>query len=371
MESQSPRIGFGPGVRAVAMARAPAWGAFALIVASLAGCSRSEHGSAASTPAAATAPAAAPTPPASASAATPVAPKGEVGSLRLQALAELPPPPKAVGGDGEASDECREPVASDEARAAEAAGWIVYGEREWAGYRAVGVARAGTRLAGMGCVFPQGRVLLFRDGRPLAQVIDSGADADAADAGLQSLEEGAADASAGSDPSARRDGADAELRVGDWQGRAQARLRIDPDGGLELAALPATDRYCAGRASLPRLEALELPAARERLLGQGWRPAESEREEGEDGMRDALIAAGFPEVEVCSGTGMGYCNYHYRNPAGDRLQLTTAGEYVTDEPGAGPAVAGRTHWPRVAGHSLRCAGPASGQGPVQAAQGRR
>lgn len=366
MESQSPRIGFGPGVRAVAAARASAWAAFALIVASLAGCARSEHGTAAPTPAAATAPAAAPVPPASASAAMPVAPKGEVGSLRLQALAELPPPPKAVGDDGEASDECREPAASDEARAAEAAGWVVYGEREWAGYRAVGVARAGTRLAGMGCVFPQGRVLLFRDGRPLAQVIDSGADADAADAGLQSLEEGPADASAGPDRSARRDGADAELRVGDWQGRAQARLRVDPDGGLELAALPATDRYCGGRASLPRLEALELPAARERLLGQGWRPAESGREEGEDGMRDALIAAGFPEVEVCSGTGMGYCNYHYRNPAGDRLQLTTAGEYVTDEPGDGG-----THWPRVAGHSLRCADPASAQGPVQAAHGRR
>lgn len=370
MESQSPRTGFTPGVRVVSSARASAWAVFALIALSVAACSSGDRETAAPGPAPAAA-SASMTPPASATLAEPAKPlalKGEVDGLRLQALTGLPVPPKASGAqDGKASGDCREPFASEEAQAAEAAGWTVFGEREWAGYRVVGVARAGTHLAGMGCVFPGGRVLLFRDGRALAQVIDSRADADASDGGLQSLEEGAPDASAESSQLARRDQADAELRFGDWQGSALARLRVASGGGLELASLPATDHYCGGRATLPRLEALELPAARKRLLAQGWQPAELSREQdqGEDGMRDALIAAGFPEIEGCSGTGMGYCNYHYRNPAGDRLQLTTAGEYGSDENDGG-----KTYWPRVAGHSLLCGDPGPGQSPVQAVGGR-
>lgn len=362
MESTPIRRSFAAVGRVASSPRPLAWAVAALIALGASACNR-EGTPTPSAPAAAAAAAAPATPtPATTPTATPQAAnaltvKGEVGSLRLRLIDALPPLPKASAQGGEASGDCSEAPASAEARAADAAGWAVFAERDWAGYRAVGVARVGTHLAGMGCVFPDGQVLLFRDGRPVAQVVDTQAGKEDSDAGLQSLEGGAPSPSAESSQLARRDGADAELRVGDWNGGQLARIVVGADGGLELAALPPIDRYCGQRAKLPRLEALALPAARERLLAQGWQARQSDpgADEGEDGMRDALRKLGFPEIEGCSGTGMGYCNYHYRNAAGDALQLTTAGEYVP--PGVDQADAS---WPRVAGYTVLCAAPKAG-----------
>lgn len=359
MESTPIRRSFAAVGRVASSPRPLAWAVAALIALGASACNREG----AATPAASAAPtAAAPTATApTATAATPadkgLTVKGEVGSLRLRLIDALPPLPKASADSGEASGDCAQAPVSAEARAAEAAGWTVFAERDWAGYRVVGVARAGAHLAGMGCVFPDGQVLLFRDGRPVVQVVDTQTGKEDSDSGLQSVEAGPSSPSAESSELARRDDADAELRVGDWNARELARIRVAADGGLELAALPAMDSYCGQRAKLPRLEAMELPLARERLLAQGWRarPSDPGADEGEDGMRDALRGLGFPEVEGCSGTGMGYCNYHYRNAAGDALQLTTAGEYVA--PGVDQAQA---NWPNVAGYSVRCAAPAAG-----------
>ncbi|QWF17934.1 hypothetical protein [Lysobacter capsici] len=352
MESTPIRRSFLVAARGVPSLRPLAWAVAALIALGASACNR--EGTA--TSAAPAAPAGA-TPAATTPAAKGLTVKGEVDGLRLRLIDALPPLPKAAADSGEASGDCAQATVSAEARAAEAAGWTVFAERDWAGYRAVGVARAGTHLAGMGCVFPDGQVLLFRDGRPVVQVVDTQAGQEASDSGLQSLEDGVPGPSAESSQLARRDDADAELRVGDWNGRQLARIVVGADGGLELTALPAMDSFCGQRAKLPRLEALALPLARERLLAQGWqaRPSDPAADEGEDGMRDALRGLGFPEVEGCAGTGMGYCNYHYRNAAGDALQLTTAGEYVP----AGVDQA-EANWPNVAGYSVLCAAPAAG-----------
>ena len=360
MESMPVRRSFAAAGRAVPSPRRLAWAVAALIALGVSACDREGAATpappaapAAATPTAAATPATA-TPASAAPAATRLTVKGEVDSLRLRLIDALPTMPKASAESGEASGDCAQAPVSAEARAAEAAGWTVFAERDWAGYRAVGVARAGTHLAGMGCVFPDGQVLLFRDGRPVVQLVDTQTGKEDYDSGLQSLEDGVPGPSAESSELARRDDADAdaELRVGDWNGRQLARILVGADGALELAALPAMDSYCDRRAKLPRLEAVALPLARKRLLAQGWRarPSDPDGDEGEDGMRDALRGLGFPEVEGCSGTGMGYCNYHYRNAAGDALQLTTAGEYVP--PGVDQAEA---NWPNVAGHTVLCA----------------
>lgn len=363
MESTSIRRSFAAAAsRAAPSPRPLTWAVAALIALGASACNR-EGAATSAAPAAPTPATPAPTTPA----AKALTVKGEVGSLRLRLIDALPPLPKASADSGEASGDCAEAAVSAEARAAEAAGWSVFAERDWAGYRVVGVARAGTHLAGMGCVFPDGQVLLFRDGRPVVQVIDTQAGKQESDGGLQWVEAGPPRPSDESSELARRDAADAELRVGDWHGSEIARIVVDADQGLELATLPAIDSYCGQRAKLPRLEALALPLARDRLLAQGWQahPSDPGADDGQDGMRDALRGLGFPEVEGCSGTGMGYCNYHYRNAAGDALQLTTAGEYVA--PGVDQAEA---NWPRVAGSSVICGAPAAGAAPVSPVGGR-
>ena len=81
-----------------------------------------------------------------------------------------------------------------------------------------------------------------------------------------------------------------------------------------------------------RLEDMNYPQAREVILAMGWMPA------GEDcggGGTGGTTCADFPEIDSCSGTGMGYCAMTFRR--GDRCLdvLTTEGppvRGVTDRP---------------------------------------
>lgn len=238
---------------------------------------------------------------------------GEVGGLRLEALGEVPAPP--AEGEADLGGDCSVAAESAEARAAEAKGWKVFAQREWQGHRVVGVAVAPGVAAGMGCTSGGGRLLFFRDGRPVAQLLEPGAGASQIDSGVQGFDDG---------EDARRRG-DAALGVFDWAVQ-RARVRVQ-NGALALAALPEADLYCGGRAAAPRVEGVELKRARERLLARGWRAAPPEREE--PGFVRDMIESGYPEVEDCSGTGQGFCSFAYRNEAGDRLTLVTAGETPT------------------------------------------
>lgn len=282
--------------------------------------------------------------------------KGQVEQLRLEPVTELPrhvAPSPAQADDGSAPD-CAEDPKSSEARAAVAAGWTLRADLAWKDYRVVGVAPRATRVAGFGCMFPAARVLFFREGRAVAQLRDleadeagsdtarndePGSDSAGFDSGVQGVFEHRADAGRG----------DSELRVGEWR-IARARV-LASAAGLELAALPESDPYCAGAATVPRIEGLALPQARAKLLAAGWRGVRPDREEGAESFLGGLIEAGYPEVVDCAGTGQGYCNFEYAAAAGHRLAVTTAGEHGVDE--------GKPYWPVVVGSEVTCAAQAA------------
>ncbi|MEI2456718.1 hypothetical protein [Lysobacter firmicutimachus] len=296
----------------------------------------------------ATAPSAAPAEPAQTPVSGPaIDVRGELPGLRLEALSALPSPGEAALPSEDDPTRCGPESISKEGGLARDAGWAVFAEEDWNGYRVVGISHPAVMLAGIGCTFPGGRVLFFRDGRPVAQLFDPKADASEADSGLQGLW------NPGQGKNPAMEGAAAELRVGD--GRT-ARARVLARGqALELAALPALDRYCGGEAEVPRIERLELPKARELLFAQGWRGDPPEREDGLENFLGGMIRA-YPEVEDCAGTGMGYCRFAYRNEAGHALALITAGEYQAAEDGK-PG-----YEPAAVGYEVTCAadGPAAG-----------
>ncbi|MBN7135703.1 hypothetical protein A7A76_13280, partial [Lysobacter enzymogenes] len=268
--------------------------------------------------------------------AAPGAQPADLAGLRLEPLSALPAPPQE--DSAETASDCAVEPKSAEARTAVAQGWKVFAEREWQGYRVVGVAAAPGVLAGMGCTAGGGRLLFFRDGRAVAQVVEPGARAEEADSGVQGFDDG---------EDAKLRGGDAALGVFDWAVQ-RARVRAE-DGALRLVPLPETDRYCGGRAAVPRVEGVALPQARERLLAHGWRAAPPPREE--PGFVGDLVAAGFPEVEDCAGTGQGFCSFAYRNDAGDRLTLVSAGELSRPEkPGD------EEYWPHARHAGVACAG---------------
>ncbi|MGO1000366.1 hypothetical protein [Lysobacter sp. CA196] len=271
-----------------------------------------------------------------------VSAKGQVEQLRLEAVTELPryvAPTPAQADDGSVPD-CAEEAKSSEARAAVAAGWTIRADMAWGkDYRVVGVAPRATQVAGFGCMFPAARVLFFREGRAVAQLRDLKADEESFDSGVQGVFEHRTEAA---------DKAGSELRIGEWQ-VARARV-LATAAGLELVALPELDAYCGGGAKVPRIEGLSLPQARAKLLAQGWRGAQPDREDGAESFLGGLIEAGYPEVVDCAGTGQGYCSFEYANEAGDGLAVTTAGEHGEDE--------GKTYWPAVVGSEVTCAAKA-------------
>ncbi|ALN63110.1 putative lipoprotein [Lysobacter antibioticus] len=268
--------------------------------------------------------------------------KGQVEQLRLEAVTELPryvAPTPALADDGSVP-ECAGEAKSSEARAAVAAGWTIRTDMAWGkDYRVVGVAPRATQVAGFGCMFPAARVLFFRDGRAVAQLRDLKADEESFDSGVQGVFEHSAE------PAEPAGKAGSELRVGEWQ-VARARV-LATAAGLELTALPALDAYCGGAAKVPRIEGLSLPQARAKLLAQGWRGVQPDREEGAERFLGGLIEAGYPEVVDCAGTGQGYCSFEYAADAGHGLAVTTAGEHGEDD--------GKAYWPTVVGSEVTCA----------------
>lgn len=104
------------------------------------------------------------------------------------------------------------------------------------------------------------------------------------------------------------------------------------------ALLVAVAFACAaGRVVASPVEAIELiglplSKARSAVLAEGWRPLSVETRmadgtiERQWGNAGLLLKAGYPEVELCSGTGRNICIFNYQR-GGICLRLTAAGEF--------------------------------------------
>lgn len=78
----------------------------------------------------------------------------------------------------------------------------------------------------------------------------------------------------------------------------------------------------------------DMPYAQARLalLSAGWSPSPQEPEQSAEqrcGVRIEICGA-YPETEACSGTGMGFCAFRFRNAQGSILAITTTGEELAD-----------------------------------------
>jgi hypothetical protein len=95
--------------------------------------------------------------------------------------------------------------------------------------------------------------------------------------------------------------------------------------GIYIEHTAKEDRVCGGAALVPNIFGQDIRKARKKLLSYGWRPRRpSEPLNG--GMDQDLRKQGVLEVELCAGTGYGYCIFHYTNPKGFKLVVTSAGD---------------------------------------------
>jgi hypothetical protein len=249
-----------------------------------------------------------------------------VGAVRLVPLQRLPQAPaSATGAERAACGHQLEEARSPAGRAVALTGWGVTGEVAIGPYQAVSFVGAFRRGTSGTCLLGDGNVGIFRGVELLA---------------IASAPPGAS-RTIGRAIALGQDG----LRIwdGDYLNQPLADMRLSADGGLTVQPLAAQEAVCNGAASVPNIYGKPINQARALLQRSGWAPAVSpgraEREQL-DGRVAGLVRRGVPEVEDCSGTGMGFCGYTYRGPAG-RLHVTTVGE---------------GDFPTVAGYRAQCRG---------------
>jgi hypothetical protein len=67
--------------------------------------------------------------------------------------------------------------------------------------------------------------------------------------------------------------------------------------------------------------------ARKKMLDLGWQiPAINYGCRGEETMNYGGLCDEYPDVAVCSGTGLGFCNFVFRDKNGNEFTITTAGQ---------------------------------------------
>lgn len=246
---------------------------------------------------------------ASAIAQAPPRVQSQVPGLAFTPLASLPRAP--AGADGRLCGFTR-PGQTPAGRAVTGAGWVVTGEERLGRLQAVSFAGAFKSGTSGSCEVQQGNVALF-EGERLLAVAYAEPGAKRSIGGILPLE---------------IVGQPAGLRLwdGDFLSQPLADLRAQPDGTLALQALAPEETRCQGRATLPLLYGKPIDEARRLLQQRGWTPVPAQRSPGDiDPRADALVKAGITEVESCSGTGFGYCNFTYRGAAGP-LSVTTVGD---------------------------------------------
>ncbi|MBA4492545.1 hypothetical protein [Paracoccus sp. S1E-3] len=190
-------------------------------------------------------------------------------------------------------------------KAAAAADWIVTGEITQGDLTFVSFAAKATAGTSGSCLLEGGNVGIFR-GPALQGLVYAAAGRARAPGTLQPLvPEG--------------------IRIwdGDYGPSPLADLRIISDQLILLRPPADRDLFCGGAISVPSLYGLPIHQARILLLAEGWQPTPPPEQSPSDYVQE--MAKALPEVQDCSGTGFGYCNYAYARESGATLSVTSAG----------------------------------------------
>jgi hypothetical protein len=94
----------------------------------------------------------------------------------------------------------------------------------------------------------------------------------------------------------------------------------------------------AVHAKVPALKNATYHAARKKLLLAGWKPLRTKALHAtetdadiEEGNGPLFWKKGYVELESCSGTGLAFCSFLFRDAYGNRLRVVTGGEELPEE----------------------------------------
>lgn len=230
-----------------------------------------------------------------------------VKGIVLAPLTTLPAAPQQPQSDG--SYDCSREIAvaptTDAGKAVAKRGWIVASEARLGRYQAVSFASSCELAAGGYRSTVNGNVGIF-DGHQLVALLYAQRSFEDSLGHLELLENGAL---------LVRDGNTPHSPIGE--------LWLDGNG-LSFRQVADSRTYCHGRAVVPNVTGKSIRTARAILIKHGWTPAPPSEPPDADDAAAQLAKRGLVEAQGCSGTGLGFCGFQYRNAAGT-LNVTTAG----------------------------------------------
>ncbi|HEY4199956.1 MAG TPA: hypothetical protein VGM83_05285 [Devosiaceae bacterium] len=246
----------------------------------------------------------------------------KVSDLKFTLLAKLPSAPPS----GRETSGCENFVISPTSSAGKLVadqGWSVTGEAPLGDDEAVSFAAVFEQGTSGTCAIQQGNVAIFHDETLLA-IAYAPHPTDETIGSIASLE-----------------GGNVRVWSGDLLSTPVADLEL-LDGGylLQLGDVAAEETLCGGKAVVPNIYGTGIDKARAKLAASGWQPVLNITETGGDqyGREIDLAKHGITEVNTCSGTGLGYCDFNYVGKAG-KLNVSTVGE---------------DDFPVVAGYAVDC-----------------
>lgn len=239
----------------------------------------------------------------------------QTSALEIRPLDTLPANPKKAGNDAMCPVLIDTPVTAAGQRVA-ASGWLVSSETEVNGLTLVSFVGSAEQGTSGTCLLSDGNVGIFREDRLRGLIY---ADPEV-ERGIGSLE--------------AMDGDRVRIWDGDYLGQPLADIQIVGADLVILGQVATRDSFCKGQVSVPNLYGLPIHLARKALLAEGWSPAPSP-----DDLRPWIFSMrdSWPELQDCSGTGLGFCAWEYTKGPGQNLSVTTAGE---NPDGSSPIIVG-------------------------------
>lgn len=239
---------------------------------------------------------------------TPITPVSELHGFKFVRLAKLPSAPGDAGDKDTCSNFIVQP-ATAAGRQVAARGWSVTGEAKVGALQAVSFAGRFEQGTSGTCSISDGNVAIYDNDQliAIAYVERSASDSIGHVAGLEN--------------------GSARVWDGDFLSSPLGDIELTDDSQLRLGKMAREESLCAGKAIVPNIYGMSIDKARTALAEKGWSPApgEPKTDPAQFGREIALIKQGIIETDSCSGTGLGYCGFNYRGPAGS-LSVTTAGE---------------------------------------------
>lgn len=235
----------------------------------------------------------------------------QVDGLRISPLSQLGANP-TPGKIGDCGMLIADPTTAA-GRLAAKNGWAITGEAEEAGLSFVTFVGAAEQGPSGTCILGDGNLGIFK-GETLQAVVYAPKDSDALSLGTIT----------------RPGSGGLRLHDGGGLGLPLADLKVDAD---RIALLPpAAEEILCGNRTVPNVYGKPIEEARATIARAGWQPASPPADAALDAYpttaqdKAAFAARGITEVESCSGTGLGYCNFVYANAAGAPLTLKTIGD---------------------------------------------